>query len=498
MGKKFRQLSLQAKMSSIFILANFVVFAVTLILILGINSMSSEIDTVYQGNLRLNELSDALTAVQDSMTDYLNSKTSDSLEELYRNEQAYSQMVQEMSDEVTGAAFQRMERSIRHMSEEYLEFVGQTIEAKRGRNVEKYRVRYENATQMYEYINTYIYSLNNEQFRSNSENYSRLSGAFRSFEMMSVIALTIVIVLSVCMVVKLTGDIISPLKNLAVTADEVAGGNFDTDLLQVQSEDEIGVVTRAFNQMIVSIRQYLERLRQSMEIQSSLMEKELLMEAHLKDAQLKYLQAQINPHFLFNTLNAGAQLAMMEGADRTYDYVQNVAEFFRYNVKKSNDIVTIREELELVDHYIYILNVRFSGDIHYQKNISEELLECSMPSMILQPIVENCVNHGIREMNGEGRIWLKVFRDGEDMVGISIRDNGIGMDQDTIEKILSGDYHAEQQTSGSNGIAMGNVIARLRLFTQNESVMKIQSDGKDQGTEVILYLPVKEREKTDV
>lgn len=498
MEKKFRQLSLQAKMSSIFILANFVVFAVTIILILGINSMSSEIDTVYQGNLRLNELSDALTAVQDSMTDYLNSKTSDSLEEFYRNEQAYSQMVQEMSDEVTGAAFQRMERSIRHMSEEYLELVGQTIEAKRGRNVEKYRVRYENATQMYEYINTYIYSLNNEQFRSNSENYSRLSGAFRSFEMMSVIALTIVIVLSICMVVKLTGDIISPLKNLAVTANEVAGGNFDTDLLQVQSEDEIGVVTGTFNQMIVSIRQYLERLRQSMEIQRSLMEKELLMEAHLKDAQLKYLQAQINPHFLFNTLNAGAQLAMMEGADRTYDYVQNVAEFFRYNVKKSNDIVTIREELELVDHYIYILNVRFSGDIHYQKDISEELLECSMPSMILQPIVENCVNHGIREMNGEGRIWLKVFRDGGDTVGISIRDNGIGMDQDTIEKILSGNYHAEQQTSGSNGIAMGNVIARLRLFTQNESVMKIQSDGKDQGTEVILYLPVKEREKTDV
>lgn len=498
MGKKFRQLSLQAKMSSIFILANFVVFAVTIILILGINSMSSEIDTVYQGNLRLNELSDALTAVQDSMTDYLNSKTSDSLEDFYRNEQAYSQMVQEMSDEVTGAAFQRMERSIRHMSEEYLELVGQTIEAKRGRNVEKYRVRYENATQMYEYINTYIYSLNNEQFRSNSENYSRLSGAFRSFEMMSVIALTIVIVLSICMVVKLTGDIISPLKNLAVTANEVAGGNFDTDLLQVQSEDEIGVVTGTFNQMIVSIRQYLERLRQSMEIQSSLMEKELLMEAHLKDAQLKYLQAQINPHFLFNTLNAGAQLAMMEGADRTYDYVQNVAEFFRYNVKKSNDIVTIREELELVDHYIYILNVRFSGDIHYQKDISEELLECSMPSMILQPIVENCVNHGIREMNGEGRIWLKVFRDGGDTVGISIRDNGIGMDQDTIEKILSGNYHAEQQTSGSNGIAMGNVIARLRIFTQNESVMKIQSDGKDQGTEVILYLPVKEREKTDV
>ena len=91
---------------------------------------------------------------------------------------------------------------------------------------------------------------------------------------------------------------------------------------------------------------------------------------------------------------------MMEGADRTYEYVQNVAEFFRYNVKKSNDIVTVREELELVDHYIYILNVRFSGDIHYGKEIEEDLLDSCMPSMILQPIVENSVNHGIREMNG--------------------------------------------------------------------------------------------------
>ena len=151
-----------------------------------------------------------------------------------------------------------------------------------------------------------------------------------------------------------------------------------------------------------------------------------------------------------------------------------------------------------MDHYIYILNVRFSGDIHYEKDISEDLLECSMPSMILQPIVENCVNHGIREMNGEGKICLKVYHDREDMLGISIRDNGIGMEQDTIEKILSGNYHAEQQTSGSNGIAMGNVIARLRLFTQNENVMEIQSEGKNRGTEVILYLPVKEREKTDV
>ncbi len=492
-----RKLSLQGKMSSIYILANLLVFVVTLILLSGINSMSHDMDMVYQDNLHLNELSAALTDVQDSMTDYLNAKTSDSLEEFYRNEQTYSQMVLELNDDITGISFGRMERSIKHMSEKYLDIVGQTIEAKRGRNVEKYRVRYENATQMYDYINTYIYSLNNEQFKSNSENYSELSKAFRSFETVSMLVLFVVIVGNVGVIVRLTGTIISPLKNLAASANEIAKGNFDTELIDVQAEDEIGVVTGAFNQMVISIRQYIERIRQSMETERAMKEKELMMEAHLKDAKLKYLQAQINPHFLFNTLNAGAQLAMMEGADRTYEYVQNMAEFFRYNVKKGNDTVTIREEMELVDNYIYILNVRFSGDIHYEKKVDKLLLNVEMPSMILQPIVENCVNHGIREMDGEGRIWLSVYRV-DDVVCISIKDNGIGMSRETIDEIMSGTYRDKELAAGSNGIGMDNVIARLKLFSESDNVMSIISEGENQGTEVIIYLQMRERGEENV
>ena len=255
-------------------------------------------------------------------------------------------------------------------------------------------------------------------------------------------------------------------------------------IIEIDTGDEIEEIARQVNKMVRSIQELSQRNIALAEVNNRM--------------EMQNLQAQINPHFLFNTLNAGAQLAMMEGADRTYEYVQNVAEFFRYNVKKSNDIVTVREELELVDHYIYILNVRFSGDIHYGKEIEEDLLDSCMPSMILQPIVENSVNHGIREMNGEGKIRLKVYHVDGDTLGISIRDNGIGMDRDTIEKVLGGNYHEEQSGGGSNGIAMGNIIARLKLFTQNEDVMTILSDGKNQGTEVILYLPIKEREKTDV
>lgn len=487
-----KKLPLQGKISGIFIIANLVVFLVTLLLFAGINSMSDELDMVYEDNMHLNELSDALTAVQDSMTDYLNAKTSDSLEEFYRNEQIYAQMVEELNDEIADVAFLRMERSIRHMSEEYLETVGQTIEAKRGRNVEKYRVRYENATQIYGYIDTYIQSLNNERFRNNSENYSKLSAMFKRFELISILVLGVVMVGNVSVILLFTGNMIRPLKKLASSADEVAKGNFDIEVIDVHSEDEIGVVTSAFNQMVVSIRQYIERLRQSMEIQRSLKEKELMMEAHLKDAQLKYLQAQINPHFLFNTLNAGAQLAMMEGADRTYDYVQNVAEFFRYNVKKGNETVTLREEIELVDSYIYILNVRFSGDIHYRKEVDEALLHVRMPGMILQPIVENCVNHGIREMADEGTIILRVYRQ-DGLICVSIKDNGRGISPDKIAKILNGTYKEEAHTGGSNGIGMDNVIARLKLYSEAEQVMSIVSDGADQGTEVIVYLREKEQ-----
>ena len=279
---------------------------------------------------------------------------------------------------------------------------------------------------------------------------------------------------------------IQPLKDLSLAANKVAEGNLEVELLPVMTRDEIGVVTYAFNEMVQNIRLYIKQIRQNMEQESAMKERELMMQNHLKDAQLKYLQAQINPHFLFNTLNAGAQLAMLEGADRTYTYVQNVADFFRYSIK-SREETTLEDELVQVEHYIYILNVRFSGDIHFNMKIEDTCRTISMPGMILQPIVEISVNYGIRDIDWEGRIELSATKE-EGYVCISIRDNGVGMSQEKIDKIMSGRLKSDDISKNSNGVGLDNVMQRLRMFYNREDVMEITSVGENMGTEVAIKL----------
>ncbi len=485
---KKRPPSLQFKISSIYILVSLLIVAVDAVLLIGINHMSNRLDQVYQDNIALNELEASLDGVQSSMTEYLNSKTTDSLEEYYRSQQKYRDLMENLNDDITENSTDRMERNVKYMSESYLSYVDETIEAKRGRNVEKYRQHYESASQLYQYIRNFIKNLNNDKFKANSEKYSRLLKDFRFFQNVSFLVIIGLIAANAAIIISVVGELISPLKRLAVSADAVARGNFEVEELPVEAEDEVGVVTGTFNQMVISLRLYIKRLKESLDAERRLKERELMMEAHLKDARLKYLQAQINPHFLFNTLNAGAQLAMMEGADRTYDYLQKVALFYRYNMKKSSETVTIRDEVEIIDSYIYILNVRFSGDIHYEKHVDEKLLNTKMPGMVLQPIVENCVNHGIREMAGEGKIILSVYSV-QDGVCISIKDNGVGMSEEKIQHILNGTYQTSEENGDSNGIAMDNIISRMRLFTGNDDVLNITSGGEGKGTEVFLYLP---------
>ena len=425
------RLSVQSKFTMVFILTGLIIFVVNLYLFINIDSVIIRINRIYDSNVTVNSLSDSLDDLQNSLRGYLDTRSTDTMEEYYRQETEFQNLLLELEDAGMPGNSVIITENIRNLSKNYLKAADTAVNARRGNIVERYKISYQQALSLYGYINTYLYSLNNELFQHNTQSYSGLVKSFRTLEMISMIMLVVISMIDVFLLTLISKNILDPVQ-----------------------------------------------------------ERELVMETHLKDAELKYLQAQINPHFLFNTLNAGAQLAMMEDAERTEEYLQNVAAFFRYRIRKGAEASRLRDEIALVDNYIYILNVRFAGEINFNKEIDESALDIEMPGMILQPIVENSVNHGIRGIEREGHIRLTVT--GTKIgVRISVSDNGIGMTEEQIKGIIEGGYVMKDQEKNSNGVGVRNVIARLELYYGEKGIFDIKSEGKDRGTEIIIDLPRK-------
>ncbi|MCR5301362.1 MAG: sensor histidine kinase [Lachnospiraceae bacterium] len=489
--RKWNNASVRQKMLVAFIIPVILILVVNIYMYISINTMTARVDEIYVVNVSLNNLSDDLTLLQNSMKEYLESKGTSALNDYYRAEQDYRNGLAALDPGRSATPVIAMRENIINQSENYLKVAGETITAKRGRNVEKYKASYEEAVKMYSDLQTSIYSLNNSLFKKNTADYSILLSSLRSMEMITIMILAFISIVNVVVVFLITQSMTMPLVDLSRAANEVAGGNFDVDIEDTEGEDEISVVSKAFKQMLASIQRYISEIKESVLRESQLKEHELVMENRMKEVQLRSLQAQINPHFLFNTLNAGEQLAMMEGADKTTEFIENMADFFRYNIKKIDNDASIAEEIALVDKYVYILNVRFTGEIHYSKDIDEEVTEVRVPSMILQPLVENAVNYGIRDIDWEGHIDLKIFKD-NGMVLLSVKDNGIGMSKEQIERILSGEAVGEVSAdhAASNGIGLGNVIERLQIFTGHRDVMEIFSEGENKGTEFVIKVPM--------
>lgn len=497
MGRKQKNriinISIQNKLLMLFLGTTAIIFLVNLYVYTHINGMISRIYSIYESNLQLNEMQSSLANIHKNVEVFLDTEDTQALEAYLRYVQDYRNRLEKLNNRILGEEELIAEKNICKLSEKYLDSAENAIAAKRGRNVVKYRESYERASQLMEFINSHFYSLNNQKLQDNSNNYTRLFDTLKSSEKTNMVILSLISVFTIILVLFLTKGITRPLKRLAQTAGEVAKGNLEVEIRQVQSADEIGVLTAAFARMVKSLKEYIEQVKRSMEQESSMKERQLIMEASLKDAQLKYLQAQINPHFLFNTLNAGAQLAMMEDAGKTYNYIQNVADFYRYNVKKNNDVVTLYEEIELVDNYIYIINVRFSGEINFEKKVEKGLVQVQVPSMILQPLVENSINHGIRNIDWPNRIELSVYREDEG-IGIRVWDNGIGMSREEIGRVLKKKPpETEEGTAGqerSGGVGLDNVISRLQVFFDKEDIVEITSDGENKGTAVTIHIPV--------
>lgn len=483
-----KRASISTKMIVLLIFTSVMTLVINVMMFLNINQVLVQIEQVYATNVQLNEMTEELDKVHSEMLEYLKTRDSNVLQEYYISQQNLSEQLVMVQEETMDRQTSVLKNNIYYLGKNYLKISEEAVKAKRGRDVNTYGERYEDAGKMKEYLNGYISSLNNIQFQGNSNNYLLLQNSLYYMEVVGTIMFFVVVLCDTIMVVMMTRRLTKPLKILSGRAKEVTAGDLSVDIPVFRTGDEVESLSKAFDKMMGSIREYVEAQRVSMEKENEMRENELKTQTLLKDAQLKYLQSQINPHFLFNTLNAGMQLAMIEDADKTALFIENMAEFFRYNLSRINEDATLADEIRLVDHYIYILNVRFAGDIHYKKEIEPGLENVLVPSMILQPLVENAVQYGIRGVEWEGWVTLRIWQEAG-TVYIEVADNGRGMSRELIERVLRGENVKNKKNSKSNGIGIYNVLERLQMYYTTEDVLEIESDGEGKGTRFTLKIP---------
>lgn len=270
--------------------------------------------------------------------------------------------------------------------------------------------------------------------------------------------------LSIFLAVILYKRITNPLHEFAIRMESIGQGDFSMQNYNVGTRNEIQKIFRNFDIMSKRILQLLKRNTHIME--------------QKKLAELKALQAQINPHFLYNTLDAINWLAMLNKQDDISKMVTNLSQFFRTILNEDRDMVTIEEEINHVRAFVEIERYRYKNRFEFVLNPDTRLYGFYTLKFILQPFVENALVHGFKETNGEGRICLQVFSE-EDTIFFEIIDNGCGMSQERLKEIL---------VVKNNGYGVINVNERIKLKFGKEYGLVIKSE-KGGGTIVTITIP---------
>ncbi|MBR0598216.1 sensor histidine kinase [Sinanaerobacter chloroacetimidivorans] len=462
----------------------------------SISVLMNKMSSTFEMNVELNQLNKTLEKLNYAYESYLTTKHSKSLDDYYRYSNELWKEASEIHIDNSSMDNILIMKDIKNMISNYLDEMDEAVKARRARMVDDYLYHYQESVKIRQYIVEYIQKLNNNMFFQNTDRYMSVSKSIRIMETMNIGLLSVIFVLSIVLILWFTYRITKPIFELSKAADEITHGNFNVPSVKVNSNDEIGIMAEAFNRMTESIRQYINEINEKVGLERKLQEKEmenLIIRTNLREAELHALQAQINPHFLFNTLNAGAQLAMMEGADRACSFIENAAELFRYNMRNLDKPVTIGDEIRNVENYMHLLNERFADKIEFTMYKEESILERKIPCMILQPIVENAFIHGISDVEYPGRISLRAeLQDG--FAVISIKDNGKGMSAEKIQEIIKRDMGDKPDFKGrheghTNGIGMNNILSRLKIFYSRDEIMEIFSEP-GQGTEVVLHIPI--------
>jgi Putative regulator of cell autolysis len=484
--------SIISRMTAIFVVTIMLISITSFFVLITSRDLITKMDDMFSVYVEMEEFMGYLENVDSNLTKYLSMDDSDSLLNYYKYKDIFLEKTQRMFNASHGIYSQEdlINKDIAYMVESYLSETDAAVMAKGWDDADEYIARYAKASEIKEYINTYADRLNLSKLDVNTAQYLHMSDDINKLQVTNIILIVSVIGMNILVVFRMTFDMTRPIVSLAKSAGDISKGNFDIDDIKVYSQDELSVMAHAFNDMKHSIKQYIAELHDKADTESKLFEQQienLKIQSLLADAEMKALQMQINPHFLFNTLNAGVQMAMLEGADRTSAFLDDIAKIFRYNVKSLNRKVKIRDELDAVRAYGNLFHVRFGDDIKFDYDIDCSLLDTLVPPLIIQPMVENATIHGFENLEKGGVVRISLERD-EECIRIGIEDNGSGMDEETRRRILNSDWFESEKSGHTTGIGISNVVARLRLFFGVEDVISIDSKvGK--GTKVVLKIP---------
>jgi two-component system sensor histidine kinase YesM len=271
----------------------------------------------------------------------------------------------------------------------------------------------------------------------------------------------------------LSENISYPIRKLVQSMKIVQSGNFDI-LLEHKKKDEFGYLYSSYKKMISEIKELIDKLYRS--------------EVNKKEAELKSLQAQINPHFLYNTLDSVNWMALEHNAPQISTMVTSLSDFFRYSLSKGKSMITIQEEVWQVESYLKIQGIRFQEKLDYTLDFPNDVLGFLSPKLILQPLVENAILHGINPKREKGTITITgSIRN--DLIEIEVRDNGVGADVEELNSFL--DDH-----SNSSSFAIINVNERIKHFFGSRYGIHFFSNDSGGVTVIVTFPALKTMEDT--
>lgn len=262
----------------------------------------------------------------------------------------------------------------------------------------------------------------------------------------------------------------NPIVELAGTMKTLSVNNFSADT-DINRNDEIGLLQSSFHSMIARNQELINK-----EYKSKL-------EKH--QAQINALQAQINPHFLYNTLQVIGGMTLDDRTSEIYDMTVALSDIMRYSLSVSCEMVKLSEELKYLESYLLIQKERFDNDIKMELDIPDTLMDYLIPKLILQPIIENSFEHGLKNKMGIWEIGITArFLDNE-VLAINVKDNGIGIKNDRLTQIRSSLKDLDSVFNSKNHIGLRNVNARIKLLFGNEYGIKIDSE-ENKGTNIVI------------